>query len=169
MNTLLKILMCGFVVLGGVSLASAAPLPTDLILDRGPLGDFCGDTTTGCYGAAATSGSNPNTKDVIGAKADFDAKSIQFTTWTADRIVGDILFNFHSGAIPPVDWTFAGFTLKVGDVLFTGGGLKFGVSLIDHADPGAGVLNAGQLYQVNNFLTSDQFGFNNTQVIWRDA
>ena len=169
MNTLVKILMCGIAVLSGVSLAGAAPLPTDLILDRGPLGDFCGNTTTGCYGAAATSGSNPNTKDVIGSKTDFDVKSIQFTTWTGDRVVGDILFNFHSGAIPPSDWVIAGFTMKVGDLLFTGGGLKFGVALIDHSGASATVLNAGQLYQVDDFLTSDQFGLNNSQVVWRDA
>jgi hypothetical protein len=151
-------------VLGVASVASATPLPTDLILDRGPLGNYCGNLTTGCYGAAATSGANPNTNDVVGNKNDFDAKSIQFTTWTANRVVADIIFNFHSGDAALADFSVAGFTLEVGDLLFSGGGLKFGVALTAHDG-----LAAGQLYQVNDFLTSDQMGFNNSQVIWRDA
>src|ERR1700682_4948781 len=83
--------------LGLSTAAYATPSPTDLILDAGPLGNFCGNAITGCYGPAATSGANPNVNDVVGDKNDFDAKSIQFTTWTSARIVGDVIFNYHGG------------------------------------------------------------------------
>lgn len=82
--------------LGLWSPAQAVPMPTDLILDPGPLNDYCGNPAIGCYGAIATNGSNPAIHDVIGAKNDFDVRSIQFTEWTNSRIQGDIRFNYHT-------------------------------------------------------------------------
>lgn len=167
MSRLCRLLIAGLLILGGATSGQAAPV---LILDPGPLDNYCGNLTTGCYGPAATSGANPNIKDVVGDKRDFDVKSVSFTTLTSSQVVADILFNYHNGAIPPSDWVDFGFTLKVGDLLFSGGGQKFGVALIDHAGAAVSpILTSGRLYQVNGFLTSDQFGLNNSQVIWRDA
>lgn len=162
LRSLLGGVLC-LVLWGAGGMAWAVPLPTDVIRDKGPLGNSCNNTTTGCYGAAATSGSNPNTKDVIGAKNDFDVKSIQFTTWSSSRIVGDILFNYHSGDASLADWVDFGFTLKVGDLLFSGDTHKFGIALTSHNG-----FIAGNLYEVGGFLDSDQFGLNHNSVIWRD-
>ena len=164
MRLLRRLLTCCLVVLtvlglGGV--AYATPAPTDLVLDAGPLNDYCGNLTTGCYGAAATNGSNATTKDVIGTKANFDVKSIQFSTWTSSLIEGDILFNYHSGDTTLADWTFSsGNILKVGDLLFTGGTHKFGIALRTHDG-----FDVGDLYEVGGFLDSNQFGLHD--ATWR--
>lgn len=155
---LVVLTVLGLTVMGLGSAAYATPAPTDLVLDAGPLNDYCGNLTTGCYGAAATNGSNATTKDVIGTKANFDVKSIQFSTWTSSLIEGDILFNYHSGDTTLADWTFSsGNILKVGDLLFTGGTHKFGIALRAHD----GFL-VGDLYEVGGFLNSDQFGLSAT-------
>src|SRR6185295_12272029 len=99
-----------------------------------------------------------------GDKNDFDAKSIQFTTWTSTHIVGDVIFNYHSGDTLLQDFVDFGFTLKVGDLLFSAGGLNFGIALTSHNG-----LSAGQLYEVGGFLDSDQFGLDHSKVIWRDS
>lgn len=150
--------------LGLSSAAYATPNPTDVILDAGPLGNYCGNPITGCYGPAATSGANPNVGDVVGAKNDFDAKSIQFTTWTSTHVVGDVIFNYHSGDTSLTTFNDFGFLLPVGDLLFNAGGLDFGIALTAHDG-----LIAGDLYKVGGFLNSDQFGLNHSQVIWRDT
>lgn len=165
-NPLVHFLVALFMgTLGLGSAAYATPAPTDIILDHGPQGT-CGNSTTACYGAGASGndGINPNVNDVIGTRADFDVKSIQFTTWTNNHIVGDILFNYHSGDASLADFVDFGFTLKVGDLLFNAGGHDFGIALTGHDG-----LTAGQLYEVSGFLTSDQFGLNHNSVIWRDA
>jgi hypothetical protein len=164
-------LLMGALLIGTVGLgsANATPGPTDIILDHT---NTCGTSTTACYGAATPPGNdgiNPNVNDVIGERKDFDVKSIQFTTWTNNHIVGDILFNFNylvnqNNPTPSLaDWTDFGFVMRVGDLLFNAGGLDFGVALNSHDG-----LIAGDLYQVGSFKTSDQFGLNNSQVIWRD-
>nr|MBI3611701.1 PEP-CTERM sorting domain-containing protein [Nitrospirota bacterium] len=155
--------MLGLTVLGLGSAAYATPAPTDLVLDAGPLNNYCGNLTTGCYGAAATNGSNPAIHDVIGAKKDFDVKSIQFSTWTSSLIEGDIRFNYHNGDTTLADWNFStGNTLRVGDLLFTGGTHKFGIALRAHDG-----FDVGDLYEVGGFLNSDQFGLHD--AIWRHA
>lgn len=155
----LAALLVGTLGLG--SAAHAVPMPTDLILDPGPLHNYCGNPAVGCYGAIATNGSNPAIHDVIGSKNDFDARSIQFTEWTSSRIQGDIRFNYHASDNTLADWTpFGTNLLKVGDLLFTGGGHKFGLVLRAHDG-----FDVGDLYEVGSFLTSDQFGLNN--ATWR--
>lgn len=147
--------------LGLWSAAYATPAPTDLILDPGPLGDYCGNTAIGCYGTIATNGSNPAIHDVIGSKNDFDVRSIQFTQWTNSSIQGDIRFNYHASDNTLADWTpFGTNLLRVGDLLFTGGTQTFGIALRSHDG-----FDAGDLYEVSGFLTSDQFGLNN--ATWR--
>jgi hypothetical protein len=154
----------GVLFMGALGLGSAAhavPMPTDLILDPGPLNNYCGNPAVGCYGAIATSGSNPAIHDVIGAKNDFDVRSIQFTQWTNSHIQGDIRFNYHASDNTLADWTpFGTNLLRVGDLLFTGGGQKFGLALRSHDG-----FDAGDLYEVGGFLTSDQFGLNH--ATWR--
>lgn len=150
--SILCLLVMASLGVGGV--ASAVPLPTDIINDIHP------GHPTPAYGGSDP-GSASSNGDVIGKLKDFDIESIHFTTWTPTQVVGDIRFNYHTSDNTLADWTYSpGNILRVGDLLFTGGTQKFGVALRTHDG-----FDAGDLYQVGGFLNSDQFGLHD--ATWR--
>ncbi|HEU5321763.1 MAG TPA: hypothetical protein VFX28_13235 [Methylomirabilota bacterium] len=109
-------------------------------------GFYAGPTASG-------SGAASQTSDVIGRYADFDIRSITFTQVASDAVTASIRFNYHGGDASLADWSLAGSTMRVGDLLFgAGGGYQYGVALVSHDG-----LDAGDLYAITGTRSSDSY------------